>query len=225
MTTTQKFITSVPANFDINSPNAITYTSQTSTTKRLETARRRAREQVTRLDLELEALEMKLDLDTQWDALNPQFQSTLKYINKRAHICALNNLQCLVVQRLFELHRLNLTGIGMCNRHSISPSNVEYSWCAHSGYKARTLLAKSMQKRSKAIRSAVDAYNCAVIALGRTDTLDFDKAAKFGFVEEFDLLCQSQANPRGARWKEPIIREAMKHHQRVKRLYLLRFTA
>lgn len=85
------------------------------------------------------------------------------------------------------------------------------------GYKAQTLLAQSMQKRSKAIRAAVNAYNCAILALGRTDTLDFDQAAKYGFVEEFNLLRQTRADLGEARWKEPIICEAMKHYQRVKR--------
>jgi hypothetical protein len=63
-----------------------------------------------------------------------------------------------------------------------------------------------MCTRSQAIQTAVNRYNHAVLALGRTDTLDFARAAQYNFIEEFELLKNSHADLAGVRWKEPRIR-------------------
>ena len=76
-----------------------------------------------------------------------------------------------------------------------------------------------MRTRSRAIQNAIGRYNRAVVALGRSDTLDFARAAQYNFVEEFELLKHSHADLTGVRWKEPRIREAMKRHQRIKRAH------
>ncbi|RXW14344.1 hypothetical protein EST38_g11508 [Candolleomyces aberdarensis] len=190
------FLHALPQDYDISQPGAKTYESTRSETQRLETARRRARDKVKELDEELGDMELRLGLETRWDATMPQYHETLTYIKERRYHQALEGLQKVVVQRLFELHRLNLSGIG---------------------YKARTLLAKAMRTRSRAIQSAVNKYNRAALDIGRSDTLDFAQAAKYSFVEEFELLKNSHADLSDARWKEPVIREAMKRHQRIQR--------
>lgn len=47
-----------------------------------------------------------------WTPATPEYVETLLYISERRYHQALNNLQRLVTQRLFELHRLNLSGVG-----------------------------------------------------------------------------------------------------------------
>lgn len=48
-----------------------------------------------------------------WTPDTPEYMETARYIRERQYHQALNHLQRLVIQRLFELHRLNLSGIGM----------------------------------------------------------------------------------------------------------------
>ena len=49
-----------------------------------------------------------------WTPDTPEYLETVRYISERRYHQALNNLQRLVTQRLFELQRLNLSGIGEC---------------------------------------------------------------------------------------------------------------
>ncbi|KAJ2923545.1 hypothetical protein H1R20_g13546, partial [Candolleomyces eurysporus] len=193
------FCNNIPDDYDIaRNPVPETYESTLSKTRQLETQRRQARAKVAELESELVDMELRLHIEKRWDAMNPAYRETVERINQRQYRRALEDVQKLVVQRLFELHRLNLSNIG---------------------YKTRVTLAKAMRTRSRAIQTAIGRYNCAVVALGRSDTLDFARAAQYNFVEEFELLKHSHADLTGVRWKEPRIREAMKRHQRIKRAH------
>lgn len=57
-------------------------------------------------------MELKMGIDQRWEESTPEFKDTKKYMHDRAYQKALDALQRLVVQRLFELHRLNLSGVG-----------------------------------------------------------------------------------------------------------------
>ncbi|KAJ2929278.1 hypothetical protein H1R20_g7813, partial [Candolleomyces eurysporus] len=193
------FCNNIPEDYDINQNSASeTYESALSKTCQLETQRRRAREKVKELDGELIEMELRLHIEKRWDATTPAYRETVQQINQRQYRQALEDIQKLVVQRLFELHRLNLSNIG---------------------YKARVTLAKAMRTRSRAIQTTINKYNRTVVALGRSDTLDFARAAQYNFIEEFELLKHSHADLTNVRWKEPRIREAMKRHQRIKRAH------
>lgn len=76
-----------------------------------------------------------------------------------------------------------------------------------------------MRTRSRAIQAAIGRYNRAVVALGRSDTLDFARAAQYNFIEEFELLKHGHADLTSVRWKAPRIRDALKRHQRIKRAH------
>ncbi|TEB36285.1 hypothetical protein FA13DRAFT_1903597 [Coprinellus micaceus] len=158
------FLHTIPDHFDLRNLGAVTY-----------------QERALNLDIELQEYENKLSLPERWTRESADFQETKRYIHQHAYHQALNNLQCLVVQHLFELHWLNLSG------------------------------------RSAAIRRAIEKYNSTIRAMGREDTLDWERAAKYSFIEEFDLLKEGQANLADKRWKEPAIREMMKKHQQIKR--------
>ena len=54
-----------------------------------------------------------MGISKRWTPDTPEYVETARYIHERRYHQALNRLQRLVVQRLFELHRLNLSGIGM----------------------------------------------------------------------------------------------------------------
>ena len=62
---------------------------------------------------EVNAMEVKLNINPRWTVTSPEYISTIKYVQKRKYQRALDRLQHLVIQQLFELHQLNLSGIGM----------------------------------------------------------------------------------------------------------------
>ena len=57
-------------------------------------------------------MEVALEITERWTPWTPQYKEALAYLHEHRYHRALQNLQRLVVQRLFELHRLNLGGVG-----------------------------------------------------------------------------------------------------------------
>jgi len=53
-----------------------------------------------------------MGIEKRWTPDTPEYAETVRYISERRYHQSLNNLQRLVTQRLFELHRLNLSGVG-----------------------------------------------------------------------------------------------------------------
>lgn len=107
------FCNNIPDDYDIaKNPVPETYESALSKTQQLETQRRQAREKVAELDNELLDMEVRLHIKKRWDVLTPANCKTVKQINQCQYLRALEEIQKLVVQCLFELHRLNLSNIG-----------------------------------------------------------------------------------------------------------------
>lgn len=93
------------------------YDTELSQTRRLQTTSRVARERRDEALLEVTAMEVKMGIEARWTPADSQYMATLKYMSLRKYHRKLDHLQKLVVQRLFELHKLNLAGTGMhcCN--------------------------------------------------------------------------------------------------------------
>ena len=72
----------------------------------------RSPERAVRLLEEVVEMETRMNIGVRWDSTMQQYQDTLKYITERRYHRALDHLTKLVTQRLFELHRLNVSGIG-----------------------------------------------------------------------------------------------------------------
>src|SRR5579872_5884981 len=88
------------------------------------------------------------------------------------------------------------------------------------GYKARTHLAKSLQTRCKAIRSATDAYNRAAQSLDPPrPSLDWSQVSRYSFLEEFNLLRNTHRDITSMPWAKPAIRETIKRFLRVRRAH------
>ena len=94
-------------------PSATRYDTELSQTRRAETNRRLAAERHSQILREVIAMEVKMGISTRWQPSDEQYIETLAYMSKRHYHRALDNLQRLVIQRLFELNRLNLAGTGM----------------------------------------------------------------------------------------------------------------
>jgi hypothetical protein len=84
------------------------------------------------------------------------------------------------------------------------------------GYKARTHLAKSLQTRCKAIRSATEVYNRAARALNPPrPPLDWSQVSHYSFLDEFNLLRNTRHDVSSAPWANPVVREAIKKYLRI----------
>lgn len=57
-------------------------------------------------------MEVKMGIETRWQPTDPQYVDTIKYMALRKYHRALDHLQKLVIQRLFELNKLNISGTG-----------------------------------------------------------------------------------------------------------------
>ncbi|KAF9496265.1 hypothetical protein BDN71DRAFT_1505959 [Pleurotus eryngii] len=193
-TSAQCFITSYPT----SASGSHAYSSELSQTQKLETEQRHARELYERTLRKVIAIEIKLGVADQdcWQPSHPQYLETLKYMSLRHYHQALNKLQKLVVQQLFELHKMNL-------------SASDYRVCTH--------IAKALQQRCKAIQSALSEYNKAAAALNPLQPkLDWNEVSHYSFLEEFTLLCETHQDILLKPWAKPAIREAIKQSHRLK---------
>lgn len=102
----------LPAEYQDLSPEA-QYSQGFSETRRLETYRSDTLTRREEARRELHQMEQKLNITTRWTPTTPEYMKTLSYIRNRTYQAALNHLQRLLVKRLFELHHLNIAGLGM----------------------------------------------------------------------------------------------------------------
>ena len=71
------------------------------------------------LQKELQALEEKLDVGERWTEDSPDFKKAEEYIRIRSYQRAVDKLEGLVVQRLFELTKANVSQTGETSAFSI----------------------------------------------------------------------------------------------------------
>lgn len=112
---TRGFLNTLPADYDVGQSS---YTSDLSQTRKLETQRKWASEKVDRLTREVIMMEERMQIQKRWDPSMPEYLETIQYMANRKYHKALDHLQHLVVQRLFELQRLNVSGIGESSHYS-----------------------------------------------------------------------------------------------------------
>ncbi|KAF8066021.1 hypothetical protein FPV67DRAFT_1499112 [Lyophyllum atratum] len=189
-----RFRLQTPHDYSFVSPE-LSYANGLSETRRADTARRHLTESRDKIHLEVMQLEDRMNIVTRWTPTSPEYQKTAQYIANRRYERALDNLQRLVIKRLFELHKLNLS---------------------QTGYRMRSHIAKSLQSRSKTIRTAVKQYNTCAAPLGRP-TLDWSKVSHYSFLDEFNLLRDTRNNVQEKPWADPVTRETMRKYQRLQR--------
>jgi hypothetical protein len=141
-------------------------------------------------------------------AADPEYQRAHQYLKNREFIRAVEALEGLVVQRLFELAKANLSGTGMYLKISSMRTNMIYE-----GYKLRKQISKAIVRRSAAIRNALDKYNrLAPLQTPPRPTLQYADIAAYGWLGEFDLLKHSRYDTLKKPWAIPANREfAIKH--------------
>ncbi|KAJ7104590.1 hypothetical protein C8R43DRAFT_1092224 [Mycena crocata] len=160
-------------------------------------AKRHAKEKVDR-DLEaVEELEDMLLITERWTTTSPKWLATTVEIKKRRYQLALDALELLIVERIFELTKMNQS---------------------QTGYKMRKHIAKALQARSKAVRAAIDRYNAAAMLLDPPmPQLSWDQVVEYAFLADFDILRDTRAEVRARPWTRPSYRLAMDNSFKILR--------
>ncbi|KAF9035755.1 hypothetical protein BJ165DRAFT_1533241 [Panaeolus papilionaceus] len=116
---------------------------------------------------------------------------------ERAYRHTLDSLERLVVQRLFELTKLGMNGVG---------------------YKMREKIGKALRSRSDAIKTALKNYNEAAAKLvPPRDSLSWSTVLNAIAIADFDFLRDTCTDIRSFPWAKPSYREAMSLFFGIKR--------
>ncbi|KAF7349551.1 hypothetical protein MSAN_01745600 [Mycena sanguinolenta] len=168
-----------------------------SATRRFETNRRHVYERENKCLETVRYLEARLELVERWQPGDENWIQAQVLVSKRRYQLALDKLESLVAARLLELWKMNIPG---------------------TGYKLRKHIAKAMQARSKAVRTALANYNAAAAALeSPRPPLEWEAVVEYAFLAEFDLLRFSRRDVRSEPWAQGSGRAAVDLHFKIKR--------
>ncbi|KAJ7840271.1 hypothetical protein B0H14DRAFT_2587506 [Mycena olivaceomarginata] len=132
-----------------------------------------------------------------WTVDDEEYENAEALVASRHYRLALNKLEELVIKRLFELTKMNMSG---------------------TGYKLRKHIAKALQTRSKTIRTALGRYNAAATSLDPPRrTLKWEEVVEFTFLSDFDLLRDPEGNAAIRPWATPAARALMDTHFKILR--------
>lgn len=82
----------------------------------------------------------------------------------------------------------------------------------------RKHIAKALQARSKAVKTAIASYNAAAEAMTpQMPTLDWEQVVEYAFLSDFDLLREGREDIRQEPWALPAGRAAMDQHFKLLR--------
>ncbi|KAF7365827.1 hypothetical protein MVEN_00456800 [Mycena venus] len=145
--------------------------------------------------------------DEKWEAM-----ATM--VRRRRYQRALDHLQGLIISRMFELAKCNMSGTGEFR----SAYDGQALTKDETGYKLRKHIAKALQARSKAVKNVIAKYN--EIAESMTPpkpTLNWEEVVEYVFLADFDLLREGRDDIRGELWAQPAGRAAMDQHFKLLR--------
>ncbi|KAJ7609640.1 hypothetical protein FB45DRAFT_1038738 [Roridomyces roridus] len=155
-------------------------------------ARRHAKDRVDRDREAVRELERLLEVSQTWTESSPKWSETVVAIQRRDYQAALNALELVVVERIFELTKVNRS---------------------QTGYKMRTHIGKALQARSKAVRNAIERYNAAARELTPPKPdLTWNQVVEYAFLGDFDLLRDAEAVVLSRPWTRPAYRMYMDNY-------------
>ncbi|KAJ7776444.1 hypothetical protein B0H16DRAFT_1659785 [Mycena metata] len=174
-----------------------TYTAAASQTRRIETQRRHAIELRDKTLAVVVDLEVRLNIAQRWEDDGDDWIRVAAMAKNRRYQRAIDALEGLVVARMFELSKVNMSD---------------------TGYKLRKHIAKALQARSKGVKSALERYNDAAAAMSPPRTqLSWEQIVDFAFLTDFDLLRDGWEDIRDELWAQPAGRVAMDQHFKLLR--------
>ncbi|KAI0043066.1 hypothetical protein FA95DRAFT_1631889 [Auriscalpium vulgare] len=168
-----------------------------ATVKAKELERRSAHRKLLLAQNVADDLERRLAIEERWTPERPEYIAVRDYIGKRKFIRAVETLEGLVVQRLFELAKANISG---------------------TGYKLRKHISHAITRRSGAVRTALEQYNeLAPLQTPPRPVLKYSEVADYSWLADFDLLKESRSEVLEKPWSKPANREAAVKHFKIKR--------
>ncbi|KIK16156.1 hypothetical protein PISMIDRAFT_113928, partial [Pisolithus microcarpus 441] len=171
----------------VTADNVASIRSDGRASRKAETICRHAQENYEKDLKVVQELEGCLGITCRWVLEDGEWQVAARLVANRKYQRALDNVECLVVSRIFELSKMNQSG---------------------TGYKLRKHIGKALQTRSAAIRAALSQYNAAAKPLGRR-TLEFDEVVEYTFLADFDLLRDTRQDVSTHPWASPTARLAI----------------
>ncbi|KAL0061720.1 hypothetical protein AAF712_011437 [Marasmius tenuissimus] len=124
--------------------------------------------------------EMDHSIPERWLPDGSEYLEALEGLKCRTYRRALDKLERLVVQRLFEL---NMSGVG---------------------YKQRNKITAALRARAEAIRKAITSYNSAASKLNPPrETIDWAQIVEMVTLADFDLLKNTDVDIRQLAWAKP----------------------
>ncbi|KAI6143575.1 hypothetical protein BKA82DRAFT_4331131 [Pisolithus tinctorius] len=154
--------------------------SDSSATRKAETVRRHAQENYEKDLKAVQELEGRLEITRRWVPEDEEWQAAARLVANRKYQWALDNVERLVVSRIFELSKMNQSG---------------------TGYKLRKHIGKALQTRSAAIRAALSQYNAAAKSSA--------EVVEYAFLADFDLLRDTRKDISTRPWASPTARLAI----------------
>ncbi|KAI0684967.1 hypothetical protein C8T65DRAFT_712851 [Cerioporus squamosus] len=165
--------------------------------KRLRTRARTMHSRWQMVEEEVLQIEEELSIEERWLPKSDEYVAGVGELACRKYRCALDNLERLVIQRMFELTKLGMSGIG---------------------YKMREKIGKALKTRAEAIRHALEEYNtCATALKPPRPTLAWHEIMEMASLAEFDLLRDAREDVRELPWVKRLNRQAMNLHFNILR--------
>ncbi|KAI0038768.1 hypothetical protein FA95DRAFT_1449808, partial [Auriscalpium vulgare] len=150
-------------------------------------------------------LERRLGLAETWTPDTPEYQRILGILQRTQFDKAVDQLEGLVVQRLFELAKANISGTG-----ELLHLLFLHGLANH--------ISHAITRRSAAVRTALNAYNrLAPKQQPPRRIIQYDEVANYGWLGEFDLLKESRHDVLDKPWAQSANREVLTKYFKVHR--------
>jgi hypothetical protein len=157
-------------------------------------------------------LEQQLGITERWTADLPEYLDVTHFIQHCKYLRAVDTLEALVVQCLFELTKMNHSRTGMPKMSCYLPFTYEYHLLP--AYKLHMQIAKALQTQSHAIQTALTNYNIAQDP--PQPTLDFKEVIEYSSLTEFDILWNTHGSVQSCIWTQPSYQAAMAYYFKMK---------
>lgn len=119
--------------------------------------RRRHANATNKRDQKLEIVmhyEHQMALDSRWGPDHPEWMKAQSRITNRLFHKAVDDVERLVIMRLLELTKLQMSGLGRALHYDFAFLTLVFV-----GYKLRTQISKALKSRANAIRNTLTRYN------------------------------------------------------------------
>ncbi|KAG6848526.1 hypothetical protein H0H93_016281 [Arthromyces matolae] len=175
---------------------------------------RHTRDLVERTLLAVEEMETQLGIVKRWTREDDEWKAAAIMFGRRNYQRCLDDLERLIVSRMFELTKMNMSQTGA---DFFFPCIVPITHCTQ-GYKLRKHIGKALKSRSQAIRTSLERYNAAAAKMSpRRETLSWDQVVEYAFLADFDLLRDCRQDISERPWARPSARLAMDQYFKIQR--------